>query len=238
MNLTQKPYLNLGCGRIILPAPRPAHHTLVDEGIYAYPLWLNADRNAGPGVDQIVDLFRYPWPWADNAFDGALLSHLVEHVPHEIRTAIIPPYDWDERFDWHAREQALAGMQDGWYAFFAELHRVLTPNAIAHILAPYGWSQGAITDPTHTRLITEHTFTHAMGPEPDAPFRYETGGLHFDLVEPPRFGLYPMFAHLAPTEDDTPDQRARKTILFQEAIMTRINVVNDLAVKIKAIKPS
>lgn len=230
---TQKPFLNAGCGRIILPAPKPPHHGLIDDAIYAYPLWLNADRNAGPGVDSVVDLFRYPWPWADNSFDGALLAHIVEHIPHEIRLSTddgIPKwmaarFMSADVFAVRGRAEDLAAMQDGWYAFMSELHRVLTPGAVAHVLAPYGWSQGAITDPTHTRLITEHTFTHQLAPEPDAPFAYATGGLHFELVDQARFNLTPFFAHL----------RERPEML-QQALATQINVVYDIAVRLRAIK--
>jgi hypothetical protein len=216
----------LGCGTIILPGPQPAHHYLVDPAIYDYPLYLNVDRNPAPGVDEVVDLFRYPWPWDDNSFDGALLSHIVEHIPHEIATT----GNGD-----HAMK--LRQCQDGWYAFMSELWRVLTPGAIAHILSPYGWSQGAITDPSHVRLITEHTWTHSLTPDPGHPsFRYNTNGLNLALADDMRFGLYVNWRHLLPVAGDSEDAIARKRILFNEALMTRLNVCNDLCVKLRAVK--
>lgn len=232
--MNQKPYLNLGCGRIILPGDRPAHHSLVNPAIYDYPLWVNADRNAQPGVDQIVDLFRYPWPWADNSFDGALLSHIAEHIPHDIQPETWTMNAWHEekRNRWRDLMQA----QDGWYAFFAELYRVLTPGAQVHILSPYGWSQGAITDPTHTRYLTEQTFTHSMQPDPNSPFAYETLGLNFRLTGPAGFRLTEMFQHMAPVPGDNEAQIARKHTLLNEALMTRINVVYELYVVLEAIK--
>lgn len=240
MVMSQKPYLNLGAGRIILPLlERPAHHALVDEAIYHYPLWVNADRNAAPGIDCVTDLFTYPWPFEDNSFDGALLAHIAEHIPHEIKYSGYPPmrdrfdggselntqfiYDWYQAI---SAERALSKMyQDGWYAFFAELYRVLTPGATAHILSPYGWSAGAITDPTHTRMLTEHTFTHSMQPEPESSFKYETGGIHFEMVEAPRFNITEMFRHLLGQE-----------ALLEHALRTQINVVYDFCVKLKAVK--
>lgn len=198
-----KPYLNLGAGRLIFPGPQPQHHGLVDSGIYAYPYWHNVDRNQQPGIDEVVNLFCYPWPWPDNSFDGALLAHICEHIPHEPN----------------------GGFQDGWYAFFHELWRVLTPGAIAHILSPYAWSAGAMTDPTHTRYLTEHVFTHSMKPDPDSPFEYQNGGMHWEQVEPAIFNVTPMFQHLIE------DYEA-----FVNALQTRINVAYEFYVKLEAVK--
>src|SRR5262245_8030861 len=119
MKVLQQRFLNLGCGRVILPAPKPAHYGLVDDNLPAYSLWYNVDRNAGPGVDQVVDLFAYPWPLKSDAFDGALAAHVVEHIPHQVRFC-----------DDSKRARELAECQDGWWAWFSELHRVLTPGAI------------------------------------------------------------------------------------------------------------
>lgn len=119
----------------------------------------------------------------------------------------------------------LAGMQDGWYAFMSELHRVLTPGSIIHVLSPYAWSAGAVTDPTHTRLITEHTFTHSLQPDPRSPFKYETGALNLELVEPVRFTPTMLFAHLR----DDPEEWIR-------ALQTRINVAYEVYGKLRVIK--
>ena len=246
--MTQKPFLNLGAGRIILPGERPAHHGLVDEAIYQYPLWKNVDRNPQPGIDECVDVFTYPWPWPDNSFDGALLSHLCEHIPHEIRikqTRPSPEFieaqeQWTDRMfttmkrgdplrpKWNYSSNVhdkYTNMQDGWYAFMFELWRVLTPGAIAHILSPYAWSAGAVTDPTHTRYLTEHTFTHSMAPDPDSPFEYATGGLHFEMESQPVFRITEMFQHLA----DDPQELTR-------ALQTRLNVAYELYVRLRAVK--
>lgn len=212
--LVQKPYLNGGCGRIILPGPRPAHHGLVDESIFMYPLWVNADRNPQPGVDCVTDLFQLPWPFETDSFDGALFGHFMEHVPHEIRLRDDSP-----------RAKELAQMQDGWYAIWSEVHRVCTPGAIVHVLSPYGWSQGASVDPTHTRLIFEHTFTHSMAPDPTSPFEYQTGGLHFEMEGPAVFHITEMFQHL---RDDPAE--------FTRALQTRLNVVYELYVKLRVVK--
>lgn len=222
-DLTQKPYLNLGCGRIILPGPQPAHHSLVDAAIYQYPLWVNADRNAEPGVDLVFDAFKYPWPMEDNSYDGALLSHLCEHIPHEIN--LVGEHDERDYLSVRTQSGPLAAMQDGWYAFMSELHRVCAPGAIIHILSPYGWSQGALSDPTHTRYLTEHVWTHSMQPDANSPFAYATGGLNLRLVEPVRFNITEMFSHLA-----------SNPAMLQHALMTNINVAFEMCAMLEVIK--
>lgn len=234
--MTQLPFLNLGCGKIILPAPKPElGYGLVDDGLTEYALWHNVDRNALPGVDEALDIFRYPWPWADNSFDGALLSHIAEHVPHEIRLTevaqrVVKTVKLGDDVSatgvfagYAMRVTDLANMQDGWFAFFAELHRVLTPDAIIHILSPYGWSQGAITDPTHTRMLTEQTWTHSLRPDDMSPFKYAIGDLNLEQVAPCMFGLTGLFK---------PETNEELRFLLQ----TRINVAYDFYTKLRVVK--
>ena len=228
--MTQLPYLNLGCGKITLPGEQPGHHSIVEKAIYQYPLWHNVDRNAQPGVDECVDVFTYPWPWADNSFDGALLSHIVEHIPHETRASgepFVGPYfveqDMHHYFAWICKQQQLRNQfQDGWYAFFYELWRVLTPGAVAHILGPYCWTQGAFCDPTHTRYLTEQTFIHG---DDSSPFTYKTGGAKFEQVRSAQYKLNELFM------EERDDNQT-----LQRHFATRLNVVYDLYVQLRVVK--
>ena len=234
--MTQKPYLNLGCGRVILPAPKPAHHALVPDAIYDYPYWHNVDRNQADGVDECVDLFTYPWPLESDSYDGALLSHLCEHIPHEIRVhELITPASDDPYWARYRvltadatpearRRKQFSQMQDGWFAFFAELYRVLTPGAMVYILSPYAWSYGAINDPSHTRLLTPDSFNHSMRPDPDAPFAYETGGLHFEMRDV-RMGISPDYIPMAGNPD-----------MMQRLLNTQLNVASEFYVRLECIK--
>ena len=176
-----KRMLNLGCGRVILPGPKPAHHGLIDDNIHDYPLWWNVDREAGEGVDEVVDLFRYPWPWQDGQFCGALVAHLAEHIPHEVN------YPLHADIDGTVRERLpVRRYSDGWFAFFSELNRVLHKESQVYILSPWANSQGALADPTHTRQLIPATFLHTMvNEDEDAPFRYERGLAHYALAERP-----------------------------------------------------
>jgi hypothetical protein len=173
--------LNLGCGKTYLPSAPPPGHEIADPSIYDYPNWLNVDKVQGVGADFVFDLFTYPWPFADNSFGGALCAHLVEHIPHEIRSSVFQ----DNNIDlYDQRWQQLQKLQDGWYAFFSELYRVLAPGSLVHIIAPYGFSDGGITDPSHTRYLTASSFTHSMTPNisDGKTFQYANGGINFQVV--------------------------------------------------------
>jgi hypothetical protein len=209
----QKPMLNLGCGRIILPGDKPAHHQLVDDSIYQYPEWVNIDKNDSPGINQVMDLFCYPWNLPDNAFSGALISHVCEHIPHEIKT----------------NDPEIAELQDGWFAFFGELWRVLEHGAVVHILSPHGHSDDGITDPTHTRYLSGHTFNHSMQPNPDAPFNYNRR-LNFAQMEETPMRPTEWFARPPYFVD------GQATEAFWIATHTQINVIRDFYVRLVCIK--
>lgn len=220
-----KPWLNLGCGTTHFPSARPPGHELVDEALYRYPLWLNVDKVEGVGADRVFDLFSYPWPLEDNSFDGAVLGHIVEHIPHEITLSDLRwMYPMDHGMGYTPKAKKLAALQDGWYAFFSELYRVLTPGAFAHIISPYGWSDGAITDPTHTRLLTINTFHHGLSPSQySGTFKYNIAcnfAVDFDQLR------YSPLAQAFIHDHD----------LLMNATMTRINMVYDFYVRLKAIK--
>lgn len=224
--MKQLPYLNLACGTTHFPStPHPDHEGLIPDNVYWYPDWLNVDRNAGDNVDQVVDLFTYPWALADNSFDGAIAGHIIEHIPHEIKLdAFITE-----------RSLELREMQDGWFAFFSELYRVLSPGAVVYIVSPYGRSQMAMADPTHTRFIVEQSFGYLAAADPNAPYRYKRGAMHYEARHI-QFSVFPDFQKLLPKQGDSPEAIARKDKAFSRAVMTRTNVVNNIMIALEAIK--
>lgn len=229
---TRLPFLNIGCGRTHFPSEPPLGHEMVDPEIYRTGEWLNVDKVQGVGADKVFDLFAYPWPLEDNSFDGAVLGHIVEHIPHEIKMNLDAlAQDWVGQSgtyknpDMADKAYALQKMQDGWYAFFSELYRVLTPGAIAHIISPYGWSDGAITDPTHTRLLTINTFTHGLSASQyTGTFAYNIG-CNFEMFSDPVYRFTPMAKPFLIDRDTT-----------ENALATRLNMVYDFYVRLKAVK--
>lgn len=94
-----------------------------------------------------VDLFRFPWPWADNSVDELASSHFVEHVP---MTYLCKK---------HGHEQLpCEGAQDLFFAFFDECYRILKPGGKMHIVVPTCRSERSFQDPTHRRFIAQATF--------------------------------------------------------------------------------
>jgi SAM-dependent methyltransferase len=165
--------INLGCGLVI------------KEG------WHNVDKFPLPGVDETVDLFRYPFPFATNSADELFASHLIEHIPHEAHLSAWPslarkeadPFLTDE---WVNKILSL----DGFFAFFAECWRVLKPGGTISVVAPHGQSRWALQDPSHCRSIVPNTFCYLTreGNRKETfdyglPFMYETVAQSFVFGE-------------------------------------------------------
>jgi hypothetical protein len=236
--------LNLGCGTVILPCPQPAHHQLIPADIYTDPMlrWHNVDRNAGAGVDRVIDLFDYPWRTQDpqdyhvspsvgasvriipdNMYDVAIASHIVEHIPHYIV----------ENGEFVPRHPVY---QDGWFAWFAELWRVMKPGGEVHVLVPYAWSNSGMSDPTHTRYITPATLNYFNNATDDDPaFRYGMG--------PQRWSVDYNMLRLTPHELSLPhitggtfselkDWQNKVWMLGQE----KVNMIETFAMTLRAVK--
>ena len=103
--------------------------------------WINVDKEAASGADQVVDLEALPWPWADNSVSTILLRHVLEHL----------------------------GQQTGGFlGIVKELYRVAQPGAEITIIVPHPRSDDFIGDPTHVRPITPaalHLFDKAANRE-------------------------------------------------------------------------
>jgi hypothetical protein len=104
--------LNLGCGNNRL------------EG------YCNVDAYAGCAPDQVVDLERFPWPFADGVAEEIRLCHVLEHLGQD--------------------PQVFLGVMK-------ELYRVSRPDARIHIDVPHPLHRDFHTDPTHVRVVTPET---------------------------------------------------------------------------------
>lgn len=41
---------------------------------------INVDVTKYDGIDMVVDIDKYPWPWKDGSVDGIHASHVIEHL--------------------------------------------------------------------------------------------------------------------------------------------------------------
>ena len=55
-------------------------------GINKHPGAIGIDRNPRSRADVLCDLDRFPYPFADSAFDQLRAIHVIEHVGDVIRT--------------------------------------------------------------------------------------------------------------------------------------------------------
>jgi len=121
-----------------------------------------------------VDLFKFPWPFADESVDEIHCSHFMEHVPAreiEERDLVELPADprghvFEDVPDGHGRfRRCVSGSskflgQDMLFAFMDECYRILKPDAWMHVIVPSGRSNRAFQDPTHRRFFVQETFAY------------------------------------------------------------------------------
>lgn len=170
--------LNLGCGVFPFPyardgVPNPEHNMPLPDEVFE-PGWVNVDKHAAPGVQEQINLFKFPWvrssngsPFNDNSFDYIWAAHIIEHVPHVVGvTAGLPG-------EMAATYRALVENYDGFFVFFTECWRILKPDGLIHIRFPYATSYPSLNDPTHTRYLTAGSFSYLGSRDRTTPFDYD-----------------------------------------------------------------
>lgn len=138
--------LDIGCG-----AAKPAG-------------WVGIDIAKVPGVDHVHDLWQFPWPVKRDSVSEAKCIHLSEHIPH--REAPYVEVDSAGNIEMLAQDRWARSVRrwghvvDLWWDFWTEVHRVLEPDGLIHVVGPYYSSRRADQDPTHERRLTEDSFSY------------------------------------------------------------------------------
>jgi predicted SAM-dependent methyltransferase len=110
------------------------------EGFFGVDIADTNSEGESIGVDRVVDLLRFPWPFEDDSVEEVYCSHFVEHIP-----------DW--RPWWPDN-------RDGLGLFMDELWRICKHDAKVKIIHPYGLSSRAFQDHTHRRYLNEHSWPY------------------------------------------------------------------------------
>ncbi len=126
--------LDLGCGQHIR------------EGFEGVDKW-------APDAHHKVDLFKFPWPFADDSVDELHSSHFIEHIPNRD----IEPRDLVD--DNPQTRDRWVGV-DMLFAFFDEAYRILKHEGTFKVICPALRTDRAFQDPTHRRFIPAQTFTY------------------------------------------------------------------------------
>jgi hypothetical protein len=115
------------------------------EGFEGVDIW--------PESKHVVNLMRFPWPWADSSVDECFCSHFVEHIPMQF-------------VDAHGNYVPMGepGAKDLLFKFFEEIHRILVPNGWLTVIVPNAFSNRGFQDPTHRRFIVGETFLYLHKP--------------------------------------------------------------------------
>ena len=127
--------LDLACGQTL------------KEGFEGVDRW-------APDAQHKVDLWKFPYPWADSSVDEIFCSHFIEHIPDR-------PVELKDIRD--PNDQVAVDLfldQDMLFAFFDECHRILKPGAPMTVVCPNARSNRGFQDPTHRRFIVAETFLY------------------------------------------------------------------------------
>jgi len=117
-----------------------------------------------PNAKYKMDLWKFPWSWADDSVDELHTSHFIEHIPCrevEERDIIVPRGLSDAKVE-ELKKEWLG--RDMMFAFFDECWRILKHGGHLSVICPCGRSDRAFQDPTHRRFIVAPTFFYFNEP--------------------------------------------------------------------------
>jgi len=169
--------------------------------------YLNVDNDPACRPDQLVDLEKIPWPFADNSVQEILAAHVIEH---------------------------LGQTPQMWMEIWKELWRVSANGCLVKITVPHPRHDNFLADPTHVRPILPDTI--AMFDQSRNIRMYENGGLESKLglrtgvdleIEEVRFDLNEPWASAQAEKKMSHDELHRdlailNNVCFQIHIVARI----------------
>ena len=162
------------------------------------------------GAKHVVNLMKYPWPFADESVAELRCSHFIEHIPmiyvNELGDEV---------------PMGTPGAKDAWMRFFEECHRILVPDGWLEVIVPNARHNRAFQDPTHRRFHVAESFFYLGATE-----RASMG-----------LGHYNTFVNFAGSVNSTIMQElsVRAPEVQQNAFQKEWNAVLDWVVKLKKL---
>ncbi len=112
--------------------------------------FVGADISPCKGVEHVLNLWQFPWPWETSSVDELHCSHHIEHIP-----MVYVERNPNECL-YHEIPQGKC--KDLFVAFMDECWRILKPNGKLTVICPNARSNRAFQDPTHRRFIVAESF--------------------------------------------------------------------------------
>jgi hypothetical protein len=163
----------------VLAVPKPQLRLDLACGKCCQKDFEGVDIVAGKGVKHVVNLFKFPWPWADNSVDEIYCSHFIEHIPMVYIGKGLGPGVLGNFCECPQVIKAVpddSNDQDLFFAFFDECWRILRHEGKMTVLCPSATSDRAFQDPTHRRFIVAETFSYLS-----AVWRKSVGMDHYNV---------------------------------------------------------
>lgn len=108
----------------------------------------------GGKAKHAVDLFKFPWPFANESVEEIYCSHFCEHIPaREIE-------DRDISIGSEHKDAERFIGQDMLFAFMDECYRILIPEGWMTVIVPSARNNRGFQDPTHRRFFVQETFIY------------------------------------------------------------------------------
>ena len=171
--------------------------------------YLNLDKYAACGPDQVMDAEAFPWPFADSSVEAVLFNHSLEHMGRD---------------------------PDLFLRLMQELYRVCRGGATVQINAPHPRHDDFLNDPTHVRVITPDLMT--LFSRRQCESWAKTGGANspFALYLDVDFELRRVQSVLDPAYQQAYDSGQINDAQLQRMEHSQNNVVREIRITLEAIK--
>ena len=173
--------------------------------------WLNVDNFPECEPDQRLDIEQTPWDLPSDAFEHVLMKHVLEHVGADFKV---------------------------FAAVMRELHRVTRADGIVEIHVPHVRHDTFWSDPTHVRAFTPLTFQMMSKRQNRAWMEARANYTMLAFVMDVDFEVEGIVQVYDPYWWSQVERGELTREALRQIANERWNVVRELQVRLRAVKPS